>query len=282
MEWSNWSEVAFTERQHLPSLSGIYAVVDINTCVWYVVQANNIKARWAGKTHHRYPQLIRSNKKQQFKIYWKEFSSTLLTEKEKYYIELFKPELNGCKVKKYLPKQPQVEREIKRILKVINKPTMLFPMTRLLVVGEYEDNGDIRCSIILVNTNDTELLFISMRKKHSPQVRNTWGFYKSYCGRNEQVYQSISIIVYSFFKYRFEFIALPDILFFLEENLSICERYVGVKELFGVKVKALKYLDFFHELPAQSEYIFTNYEGKKRLTNLDYLIYRSRSIKCIR
>lgn len=71
-------------------------------------------------------------------------------ELERYYIELFKPELNDCKVKKYLPKQPQVEREIKRLLKVLNTSTFLFPIMRSVVAGEYKDNGDIRCIIILV------------------------------------------------------------------------------------------------------------------------------------
>ena len=282
MEWKDWSSVAFTERRYLPGESGIYVVADANDCVWYVGQAANIKARWAGKTHHRYPQLIRSNKKRSYRIYWKELSVEKLTEKEKYYIELFKPELNGCKVKKYLPLQPQVEREIKRLLKVINKPTMLFPVTRSVVVGEYEDNGDIRCIVILINTNDTDLLFKSRRKKHSPQVRNAWGLYKSYCGKDEQAYQSISVIAYSFFNYRFEFIALPDIIYYLEEHLSICERYVGIAELLGVKVKAFKYLDILNELSIEDEYIFTNSEGKKHLTNLDYLKYRSRVIKCLR
>ncbi len=282
MEWKDWLSVAFTERRYLPGESGIYVVADANDCVWYVGQAANIKARWAGKTHHRYPQLIRSNKKRSYRIYWKELSVEKLTEKEKYYIELFKPELNGCKVKKYLPLQPQVEREIKRLLKVINKPTMLFPVTRSVVVGEYEDNGDIRCIVILINTNDTDLLFKSRRKKHSPQVRNAWGLYKSYCGKDEQAYQSISVIAYSFFNYRFEFIALPDIIYYLEEHLSICERYVGIAELLGVKVKAFKYLDILNELSIEDEYIFTNSEGKKHLTNLDYLKYRSRVIKCLR
>lgn len=256
MKWKDWLSVAFTERRYLPEESGVYVVADANDCVWYVGQAANIKTRWAGRTHHRYPQLIRSNKKRSYRIYWKEFSVNLLVEKEKYYIELFQPELNGCKVKKYLPKQPQVEREIKRLLKVINKPNSLFPTVRSVVFGEYEDSGDIRCVVILINTNDSDLLFKSMFKKYAPQVKNAWGLYKSYCGKDEQAYQSITVMAYSFFKYRFEFIVLPDIIYFLEENLSICERYVGSVELLGVKVKAFKYLDILNELPIEDEYIW--------------------------
>jgi hypothetical protein len=281
MEWKDWLSVAFTERHSLPSYSGIYVVVDANDCVWYVGQAANIKARWAGKAHHRYAQLIRSNKKRSYRIYWQEVSFEFLTEREKYYIELLKPELNGCKVKKYLPKQPQVEQEIKRLLKVLNNPTFLFPVVRSLVAGEYEDNGGIRCIIILLNANDTRLLFQSMQKRHSPQVKNAWGLYKSYCGKDKQFYQSISVLVYSLFNYRFEFIELAKIIFYLEENVSIRERYVDVNELLGVQVRALKYLDIFSELPIEDEYILTNYEGKRCLTNLDYLKYRIRAIKCL-
>ncbi|MCG6135125.1 MAG: GIY-YIG nuclease family protein [Nostoc sp. LLA-1] len=279
MEWKDWSSIAFTQRRCLPSCSGIYVVVDASDCVWYVGQAANIKARWAGKTHHRYPQLIRSNKKRSYRIYWLELSIDLLTQKEKYYIELLKPELNGCKVKKYLPKLPKIEQEIKRLLKVLNSHTFLFPVLRSVVAGEYEDNGGIRCIVILINANDTSLLFKSMQKRHSPQVKNAWGLYKSYCGKTEQLYQFSSVIAYSLFKYRFEFIEVPNIIFYLEENLSICERYVGVSELLGVQVKAFKYLDIFNELPTEDEYIFTNSEGKKCLTNLDYLKYRRRDIK---
>jgi hypothetical protein len=281
MEWKNWSSIAFTERHCLPSSSGIYVVVDANDCVWYVGQAANIKARWAGKTHHRYPQLIRSNKKRSYRIHWLEVSVSLLTEKEKYYIELLKPELNGCKVKKYLPKLPQVEREINRLLKLINQSTFLFPMVRSVVAGEYEDNGGIRCIVILINANDTSLLFKFMQKRHSSQVKNAWGLYKSYCGKTEQGYQSCAIIAYSIFKYRFEFIQAADIIFYLEEHSSIREQYIGVSELLGVQVKIFKYLDIFHELPTEDEYIFTNSEGKKCLTNLDYLKYRRRDLKCL-
>ncbi|MHC5930709.1 hypothetical protein [Nostoc sp.] len=40
-----------------------------------------------------------------------------------------------------MPKQPQVEREIKRLLKVLNNPIFLFPVVRSVVAGRYEDNG---------------------------------------------------------------------------------------------------------------------------------------------
>ena len=282
MEWKNWLNVAFTERSYLPSCPGVYIVADALGNVWYVGQATNIKARWAGKTHHRYPQLIRSNSKRGYRIYWKELTVSSLIEQEKYYITLFKPELNGCRVKKYLPKQPQVEAEIKRLLKVLNSPTFLFPIVRSVVAGEYEDNDGTRCIVILTNINDERIISNSRRKKHSPQVRNAWAIYNSSCGRDEQYYQSITITTYGYFKYRFEFIGLPAFLFYLEENIDVCEQYVGTIELLGVKVKAIKYLDILRELPIEEEYISTNYEGKKCLRNIDYLNYLTHIIKCLR
>lgn len=101
---------------------------------------------------------------------------------------MFQPELNGCKVKKYLPKQPQIEREIKRLLKVINKGTSLFNVIRSVVAGEYLGDGGIRCIVILVNINDYEIISNSMRKRYSPEVRKAWTIYKPDCGRDKDNY----------------------------------------------------------------------------------------------
>ncbi len=128
MEWQQWPSVAFGDRQLLPACSGIYVIADDHHCVWYVGQAVDLQSRWLGKGHHRYPQLIRTNRKLKHQIYWQAFSAHQLNEQERFYIDLLKPDLNGCKVKTYLPKQPQVEREIKRLFKALNRPTMLFPV----------------------------------------------------------------------------------------------------------------------------------------------------------
>lgn len=126
MEWEDWLSVALSDRRHLPLCSGIYVVVDIDKRVWYVGLAINLRARWIGKSHHRYPQLTRSNKKRCYKIYWKEFPVDSLVHQEKYYIDLFQPELNGCKVKQYLPSVPEVEREIKRLSESVNSIIVIF------------------------------------------------------------------------------------------------------------------------------------------------------------
>lgn len=95
MEWKDWSNVLFTQRSRLPIESGIYIVADANNKVWYVGKAQNIKSRWAGKTHHRYPQLIRSNRKLCHRIYWKLVPLSDLDEQEKYYVNLLQPFNSG-------------------------------------------------------------------------------------------------------------------------------------------------------------------------------------------
>lgn len=281
MEWKDWLSVALSDRRHLPSCSGIYVVVDIDNFVWYVGLAVNIRARWMGKTHHRYPQLSRSNRKRGYKIYWKEFPVDSLTEKEKYYIELFKPELNGSKVKKYLPSLPQVEREIKRLLKALNTPTLLFPVVRSLVVGEYEGSDGARCIIILRNANDFKITGYSMMKRNSKQVRTAWSTYISYCGKDKQYYQPYCVSVYSVYNYRFEFIELPNLIYYLEENINAREQYVKTIELLGIKVGALRYLDIFTELPIEEERFLIDSQRKKHLRNIDYLNWRRNQLKCL-
>jgi hypothetical protein len=282
MDWQNWSNVLFSERHSLPSCSGIYVIADANNCVWYVGQAANLKNRWAGKTHHRYPQLIRSNRKLCHRIYWQEVERHLLNQKERDYINLFKPELNACKVKKYLPKQPQVEREIKRLLKVINKPTMLFPVIRSVVAGKYTDHDGINCVVILINTNDSEIIFNSRQKRYAAEVKKAWSYYETYCGKDEQQYSKMLISAYNLNAYRFEFIVADWELFqHIEDNLNIQTRYVGQVEVFGIQVKALKDLNIFEELSLKEEYSYINYDGKKILKTAAYLNYRKQILSCI-
>lgn len=158
MDWQDWPSVSLSDRAQLPNDAGIYVVVDANQCVWYVGQAVDLQARWLGREHHRYPQLIRTNKKLGHRIYWQTFESHQLNEKERFYIDLLKPELNGCKVKSYLPKQPQVDREIKRLFKVLNKPTLLFPVIRSAIAGAYQDEDGVECVVTIIYSNDFRLL----------------------------------------------------------------------------------------------------------------------------
>lgn len=161
IKWKTWKHFPLNERSRLPLCSGIYVVADINDFVWYVGQATNLRIRWTGKTHHRYPQLIRSNRKLNHQIYWKPCPLDQLDAQERYYIERFAPELNGCKVRSYSPnytKQSQVDRELRRLLKVLNHKTLLFPVVRSIVDREHTDQDGTRCVVLLIYINDFGIL----------------------------------------------------------------------------------------------------------------------------
>lgn len=282
MEWTSWSNVKFNERHLLPSCSGIYLIADINQCVWYVGQAANLKNRWVGRSHHRYPQLIRSNRKLCHIVYWKQVPVNCLNEQEQYYVDLFKPELNGCKVKKYLPKQPQVEREIKRLLKVLNKPTLLFPIIRSMVVGKYEDDEGKDCIIILININDHEILENSMRKRYANEIKKAWTYHRNSCGKNEKVYSPVWVATYNCTFYKFEFLIIDWKFFeFFEYNSDANLHYTGIAELLGVQVKALTNLKIFDKLSLEEACNYLNSEGKKSLKSVAYINYRKNFLKCL-
>lgn len=280
MEWKDWQNVPFSERGFLPSCPGIYVVADTNHFVWYVGQAIDLKNRWLGRSHHRYPQLIRTNRKLEHKIYWKPFPVEQLAEKERYYIDFLKPELNGCKVKTYLPKQPQVDREIKRLFKVLNNPTMLFPVIRSVIAGVYEDEDGIPCILTITTPNDFWLLFKSATKRYSKTVRQAWIHCKSYCGKSEVEYNERTIPTYSLNDRKFEFIEELDILQYLEDNPKVYSQYVGEIDLLGIRVKVLKDLSFLDTLLLEEEYQFLS-NGKKNLKDVAYLNYRKPLLKVL-
>ena len=114
MEWKEWSCCSFKERRNLPSISGIYVVVDCNDNVWYVGQAGNLNSRWMGRGHHRNAQLSRSNGKRNFNIFWLPCAPGELNQMEQYYINLLHPSLNKTKVKKYSLGKPQLKLEIRQ------------------------------------------------------------------------------------------------------------------------------------------------------------------------
>lgn len=278
MEWKNWLYVSFSQRHNLPLDSGIYVIIDSQDFVWYVGQAKDLKKRWMGRTHHRYPQLIRSHRKLGYKIYWKVVPISQLDEFEQYYINLFKPELNYCKVKTYLPKQPQVLQEIKRLLKVLNKPNSLFPIIRSVVAGEYVNEENIQCIVIITTINDWRILYDSSRKRYANEVKKAWIDSQSFCGKDEETYNFQSIQTYCINEYRIEFVEEMQILSYLANNPEAYERYVGVAELFDVPVKVLKNLSLLPELSLEHEQNYLR-NGKKNLTRAAYLHHRHLQLK---
>jgi hypothetical protein len=282
MKWKTWPHVHFSDRASLPSSSGIYAVTDWNGLVWYVGQAIDLRKRWIGRGHHRYPQLIRSHRKNDYKIYWLNVPVELLNAEESYYINLFKPELNGCKVKSYVPKQPLVEREIKRVLGVLNKKTTLFPVIRSLAIGGYLESDQTRCILIANNINDFRVLNNSSNKKYAPAVRQAWGEFVSFCGReDESGYHCPQILVYRIHKLRFEFLCLPELLNYFETNLDALEQHLCSTNLFGLEVASLKSLNVLCSMSLEEEYQHKHSPGKIQLYPGAYLKYRLNQLMCL-
>ncbi|MBE9009134.1 GIY-YIG nuclease family protein [Pseudanabaenaceae cyanobacterium LEGE 13415] len=280
MEWQTWQHLPLKERSRLPSCSGIYVVADINDFVWYVGQAANLRIRWTGKGHHRYPQLIRSYRKLSHQIYWKLCPVDQLDIQERYYIERFAPELNGCKVKTYLPKntkQSVVDRELKRLLRILSRQTLLFPIIRSIVAGEFHDEAGTRHIVILTSQNDYMILANSARKR-SRQIKSAWDSCKIYSGRDEETYYPQTIPVYTTTGYTIEFVEAVEILRFLEENLDVYERCVGSIELFGVQMRMLLDLSILDMVLIEEEYSFV-IDGKKTLKDGAYLNYVKHRLK---
>jgi predicted GIY-YIG superfamily endonuclease len=85
-------------RGLLPEKSGIYYVLDDKFIIWYIGQAKNLRARWAGKSHHRFYQL-QKQRKTNFIIYYELGAESQLDAMERQRIEQYNPQLNGTKVK---------------------------------------------------------------------------------------------------------------------------------------------------------------------------------------
>ena len=279
MEWQQWDSVAFVDRKLVPTTSGIYVVADESDFVWYVGQATNLQSRWIGRSHHRYPQLIRTNKKLGHRIYWRSFPTVQLDEKERFFIDLLRPELNGCKVKTYLPKQPQVEREIKRLFKALNRTTLLFPVLRSLVAGEYVDENGMRCVLTVLFINDEKLLNKSIRKRYSAEVRRAWVWKDCLCGRSSDTHEALQLGAYEVGGERFEFVFSYELLHYLKDNPSIFAQAVATGVLFGVEVTALRNLEVLDQVTLAEECDYIRRSQKKVLTSAAYLGYRRAQLR---
>jgi GIY-YIG catalytic domain len=279
MEWKNWQHVRFSDRESLPICSGIYVITDMNENVWYVGKATDLRKRWIGKGHHRYPQLIRSNRRNEYRIHWLCVPSELLNAQELSYINLFKPELNGCKVKSYIPKQPLVEREIKRVLGVLNKKTALFPSIRSVAIGGYIASNRTRCVLIGINTNDFSVLNNSSQKKYAPSVRQAWGELVSFCGREEGRYHCPQIPIYQSNEFTFEFVHLPELVNYFEANPEVLMQYVHSISLYSLEIETLCSLKILRSISFEEEYQHKHSPDKIQLYPGAYLKYRLSELK---
>lgn len=176
-------------------------------------------------------------------------------------------------------KQLQVDRELKRLLRVLNHPTLLFPVIRSIIAGEFIDEDGTRHILILTNINDFMILENSVRKK-SREIKKAWVNFKTYCGKSEEIYDTRPIPIYSVNEAMIEFVEAAEIIRFLEENLDAYECYVGTVELFGVQVKVLRELSILETVPMEEEYTFV-VNGKKTLKDAAYLNYRKHLLKSL-
>lgn len=281
-EWQKWQSLPLSERSQLPSESGIYVIADGKQTIWYVGQAIDLKVRWMGKGHHRYPQLSRNHRKLGQRIYWKPVPLVQLNEQEQFYISQLAPELNGQKVKQYLPKEPQVFREIKRLLKTLNKPTLLFPDVRAVVLGEYASRDETRCLIVLVTVNDLYLVDRSARKRHAPKIRNAWTMEEQDCGKDESRYVPCQIPTYGFFDWQLECISVPELYDQLWHSAELRETTLDTVDVFGIKVQALKDFRLIDDSNLPETYAFTCSDGRKTLQHSAYLQLRRPHLRLLK
>ncbi len=279
MEWKAWSSLPLKQREQLPTKPGIYVVVDAEEQVWYVGQSVNLNARWKARGHHRYQQLSSTNNKRLYKIYWQFFPSEQLNEKEQLYIDLFKPHLNYSRVKTYARKAIQPNEEISRLLKVLNKKTMLFPDVRSVVLGYYteideDEEGKLKeytCIVTAVNVNDHDgPILNSYSKSHSKKGKNLkgcWYTYESKCGSDNPDIKPALIPVFVLGDVVYEFVCYPGLIEMLAQKRSNLYNL----EIAGQPVLALRDTDILSSL------IFT--EGHFAVTSEAYLHCRAIDIR---
>ncbi|HEY9831472.1 MAG TPA: GIY-YIG nuclease family protein [Stenomitos sp.] len=278
MEWKEWSYLPLTQRDQLPNHPGIYVITDLSEQVWYVGKSANLKNRWRGKGHHRYPQLSRSNRKKSFQIYWKPFPLEHLNELEQYYINLFSPHLNGTKVKSYIRKKAQPTAELKRIFQTLNRPNKIFPSVRSVVLGYYkeldeEEMKEYTVLVVLVNINDHDKIILgSAMRSQKRKGRHLQGFWKEYacnCELDESLYSPVTFLVFLMDDYVYEFVCCDE----LRESLKDTPFKLYQVDLFNQSVTALRSPDTITELPINT-YHLPNSDGRLRLHPNDYLNYR--------
>lgn len=274
MEWKLWNSIPFAQRSHLPSHSGIYIVVDIEEEVWYVGKSINLNARWNGKAHHRYQQLNRTNSKRIYRIYWQIFPASQLSEKEQYYINLFRPHLNYSRVKTSARKSIQPNEEISRLLRVLNSKTLLFPDKRSVVLGFYteidEDEEGLAqeyiCIVIVVTINDYDRLILksynkSFSKKGS-SLKGYWKTYESDFGLDDSEVMHISIPVFVIENIVYEFVCYSSLI----EKITDCTASLHIVEIANRNVLAFKDTSILSSLIVDDKYFDLNSQ--------DYLQYR--------
>ncbi|MBD1852960.1 GIY-YIG nuclease family protein [Cyanobacteria bacterium FACHB-502] len=289
-EWQQWANLPLTNRTNLPDVPGIYAVIDVAGEVWYVGKASNLKNRWGGRSHHRYGQLSRQNKKRNYQIYYRPCSLGELDAQEKHYIDQFKPLLNYSRVKTYARKPPQPHQELARLLKVINKPNSLFEgHARSLVIGYYreldeDENEELKefiCIVVAVNANDYDkVLYKSAMKSMTNKgkyLADCWGVYETTLGLNEPEIdletRPLQILVFRQENWVYELVELDNQVL-KEFDRQKQELYTEIITLNGQSVLALKEPAHLQAFLPPPEPVRSGYWNKAWLRPMHYHHYR--------
>ena len=88
--------VAFEHRQDLPAVPAVYFVLAPDRAIVYIGEASDLQARWAGKNHHRAPQLRGG----EYRIHWTGAPADAAARKaaEQQAIEYFRPLWNRTEI----------------------------------------------------------------------------------------------------------------------------------------------------------------------------------------
>lgn len=274
MEWKSWLSLPLEQRAQLPIQPGIYIIVDAEDEVWYVGRSTNLNARWNGKQHHRYQQLSRTNNKRSYRIHWRIFPAEQLGNEEQRYIDLLKPHLNYSRVKTYARRAIQPSDEIARLLKTINKKTLLFPDIRSVVLGYYteldetEEEALEECFyiVIAVTVNDHDGPILKSYKKSlsrkGSSLKGYWQTYASDCGVDSSAKQPALIPVFLSGSIVYEFVCYSNLI----ERLEAHKENVCTIELARQNVLALKNINLLPSLIVE--------DGHFCFSSEDYLRYR--------